>query len=179
MDKQEIEKIIDQRIKKMFEEDVIRFKFTDDEYGEEAKKIYYEDPNYLKQAYPGDAGIDLHIMLSKEDRKLGKKVIWPGEREMLNTGIIMEYPHGFYGRIVHRSSTEKNHRLRIIEGIIDDYRGPILIQVHNGNQCQVEVQHGARLAQLIISKTVSFRTEFSKTLRESRRGAKGFGSSGK
>ena len=107
-----------------------------------------------------------------------KMQIWPGERVILHTGVVMEFPVGYWGRIIHRSSTERRSRLRIIEGVIDDYRGEILIQVHNGNSCHASVEHGHKLAQLIIHKTANFECEPADELRPSVRGAKGFGSSG-
>ena len=155
----------------------IRFKYTDDEYGELARELHVKEP--LKRAYPGDAGIDLPIVLSEEDQKHGSKKVWTGEREMLHTGIIMEFPIGYFGRIIHRSSTEKVHRLRVIEGVIDDYRGEILVQVHNQNAANVDVYHGSRIGQLILAKTYPFEILKSSELRSSERGSKGFGSSGK
>lgn len=157
----------------------IRYRYTDDEYGVAARRLHQEFGK-LNRAYVGDAGIDLPIVLSEEQRKIGGgNDIWPGEREVLHTGIQMEFPVGYYARIVHRSSTEKKHRLRVIEGIIDDYRGEVLVQVHNPNTCQVKVHHGDRLGQLILSKTRPFEIEYSNDLRPSERGLNGFGSSGK
>lgn len=155
----------------------IRFTFTNDKYGESAKELYRKR-GPLKRSYSGDAGIDLPIILSEEEMEHGKK-IWAGEREILHTGIILEFPIGYWGRIVHRSSTEKNHRLRVIEGIIDDYRGEILVQVHNGNTSNATVYHGDRLSQVVLAKTAPFDIEEAKTLRPSSRNNKGFGSSGK
>lgn len=155
----------------------IRYKYTDDEYGREAKKIHGFSP--IKRAYDGDAGIDLPVILKEEHRKVGAMEVWPNEREMLHTGICMEFPIGYYGRIIHRSSTEKNHRLRVIEGVIDDYRGELLVQVHNTNSCKVSVYHGDRLSQLIIARTYPFVVNEAEELRPSVRGSKGFGSSGK
>lgn len=156
----------------------IKFTFTDNEYGEMAKNFYQKNGS-INRAYAGDAGIDLPVMLSKDEQIHGSKKVWPNEREMLHTGIIMEFPTGYYGRIIHRSSTEKIHRLRVIEGVIDDYRGEILVQVHNQNTACVDVYHGSRIAQLILSKTCPFLIEYADKLRESDRGANGFGSSGK
>lgn len=155
----------------------IRFKYMDSEYGLLARRWHSE--NYpLKRSYSGDAGIDLPIILSEDQIEHGFK-IWPGEREVFHTGVVMEFPKGYWGRIIHRSSTEKKHRLRIIEGVIDDYRGEILVQVHNTNPCDVTVYHGDRLAQIILARTYPFKIEEAKELRPSDRGVRGFGSSGK
>jgi len=155
----------------------IRYKYLDDEFGREAREVHKKSP--LRRAYPGDAGIDLPVILSESHLKHGGIEVWPNEREILHTGICMEFPVGYYGRIIHRSSTEKNHRLRVIEGIIDDYRGEILVQVHNTNTCKVKVYHGDRLAQIILARTYPFPIEETAELRPSARGNNGFGSSGK
>ena len=171
--------LFDVASRKTFANEKIRYKYLNNEYGEIARKLHVENNIGLKYAYEGDAGIDLPIVLSEEDRKHDGLEIWPNERIMLHTGFAMEFPIGYYGRIVHRSSTEKKHRLRVIEGIIDDYRGEILVQVHNPNTCMVKVHHGDRLGQLIIVQTCPFGIEESKELRSSTRGSNGFGSSGK
>ena len=156
----------------------IRYAFTDDEYGEAARKLYRER-GPLVRSYQGDAGIDLPVVFGDSFDVQHGKVIWSSERQMLHTGIKMEFPMGYWGRIVHRSSTEKKHRLRVIEGIIDDYRGEILIQVHNSNTSNVTIHHGDRLAQIILARTAPFELVESNELRPSERGSKGFGSSGK
>lgn len=154
------------------ENQAISYTYCDNEYGEAARLI-----GLPKRVYEGDAGVDLSIVLSADEREHGK-TIWPGERELLHTGLIAAFPRGYFGRIIHRSSTEKRSRLRIIEGTIDDYRGELMVQVHNGNQCRVQVQHGQRLAQLILCKAMPFPAEYRDELRPSDRKNRGFGSSG-
>jgi len=151
----------------------IKIKFTEDEYGKEAKKL-----GLPKYAFSGDAGFDLPVVLLKSEQKHGLR-IFPGERCMIHTGMIMEFPTGYWGRITHRSSTENRSRLRIIEGTIDDYRGEILVQCHNMNTYPLDIEHGQKLAQLILCHTCSFFIEESSELRPSKRGTSGFGSTGK
>jgi len=158
-----------------YEYDNIYYTYTDDIYGEVAKKLH-EEHGGLKIAYNGDAGIDLPIIITSSDKEL---TIWPNERELLHTGIKIQLPVGYYGRIVHRSSTEKKHRLRIVEGTIDNqYRGAIFIQAHNPNAAQIQVRHGHKYAQLIVSKINNFKLVHKANLDDSIRGALGFGSSG-
>lgn len=164
--------------KQYFDSNKIKFTYAKDEFGESARELH-DKMGIPRYAYPGDAGFDLPIVLSKEDIKNNKQIIWPNERGILHTGMIFEFPVGFHGRIVHRSSCEKNYRLRVIEGIIDDYRGEVLIQVANQNSCQIEVQHGNKLAQMIILPNAGFEICFADELRPSKRSNKGFGSSGK
>lgn len=155
-----------------FNNEKIRFKYTDDEYGRAAKN--FEIPS---RSYDGDAGIDLPIILPDDELEHGK-IIWENERVMLHTGLMVEFPVGYHGRIIHRSSTEKRSRLRIVEGVIDDYRGELMVQVHNGNSSKVEVYHGQKLAQLIVIRSAPFTIEIAEELRPSARGNKGYGSSG-
>lgn len=150
----------------------IDVQYTDDEYGAAAKKL-----GLIKHAYAGDAGIDLPTILPISDREKGL-TIFPGDRIMLQTGLRMAFPKGYWGRIIHRSSTEKAYRLRVIEGVIDDYRGPLLVQVHNMNSFPIQVLHGQRMAQLILAKTASFNAREVDNLPPSERGTNGFGSSG-
>lgn len=146
-------------------------KFMNNEYGEEAKKF-----GLPKQAYEDDAGIDLPTILDKEHINIGL-TIYPGDRVMLHTGIAIALPKNYWARIVHRSSTEKRHRLRVIEGVIDAYRNELLIQVHNMNSYPIIIQHGQKLAQLIPVKLSSLKAREVEELPPSERGLKGFGSS--
>lgn len=155
----------------------IRFTYTDDWFGEQARKLH-EEQGIPRFSYKGDAGFDLPVILEPPEIKLGYKRIWPGTRSMLHTGIILEFPKGYWGRIVHRSSTESQRQLRVIEGIIDDYRGEVLVQVHNMNTCAVDVFNSCKYAQMIIARTANFSIEYADELRPSDRGANGFGSSG-
>lgn len=153
---------------------IIKIKFTEDEYGDEAKKL-----GLPKYAYNDDAGFDLPTILLKKEQQQ-KFRIFPGDKVMLHTGLKLEFPKGYWGRIIHRSSTEQRHRLRIIEGVIDEgYRGEMLVQVHNLNTFPLDIEHGQKLAQLILCQTCNFTIEETDKLSESARGSSGFGSSGK
>lgn len=159
-----------------FKNEKIRYKYTDDEYGAAARELHKNIP--LRRIYSGDAGIDLPIVLGPDEIKHGKK-IWPHEYEDLHTGVIMEFPVGYFAQVVHRSSAAKKHRLVVVTGIIDDYRGEIFVRVYNPNSCALEVNHGERIGQMILAKVRPFQLKESSQLRPSERGNKGFGSSGK
>lgn len=127
----------------------------------------------------GDAGADLYVVLSEEDRKDGL-TIFPGERKLLDTGLRIELPDGVYARITHRSSTEKRHRLRVVEGTIDQgYRGKLFAQVSNDNTFPVTIKHGDRIAQLILLPLIQANFIEVDELADSDRGEGGFGSTGK
>lgn len=149
-------------------------------------KVFFADPaaksfGLPKYRYQGDAGIDLHAILDSDDRALGK-MIYPGERVLFNSGLRLGLPEGYWGRIVHRSSTERRHRLRVIEGTIDTgFLGPIFTQVANDNSFPIAVSHGDRLAQFILMPLIQgdFQEVDLAGLGTTDRNAKGFGSSGR
>lgn len=152
---------------------LIRIKYTDDGYGEAAKEF-----GLPQRAYDDDAGLDLVTVLDSDSRGHGCMRIHPDERICLHTGIVAEFPIGYWGMIIHRSSSERRFRLRVVEGVIDDYRNELLIQVHNMNTWPIDIEHGQKIAQLILFKTVNFKCEIAEALRPSKRGSNGFGSSG-
>lgn len=132
-------------------------------------------PKYRKS---GDAGADLFVILPKEERKEGL-TIFPGERKLLDTGLHVELPEGHYAQITHRSSTEKRFRLRVVGGTIDNgYRGRLFAQVSNDNTFPVTVQHGDRIAQLILMPLIQAEFVEVAELSDSDRGEGGFGSTG-
>lgn len=141
---------------------------------EEAKKF-----GLPKYGYDGDAGVDLHVILSGDDQKLGYKRIYPSERVLLSTGLHLDLPPGVFGRLIHRSSTERRHRLRVVEGTIDNgFKGLLYAQVANENTFYVDVYHGDRLAQLILSPILRGIYLETPELSKSDRGHQGFGSTG-
>jgi dUTP pyrophosphatase len=152
----------------------IRIKYTNDEYGEASKQLGLPKYTYFGE----DAGMDLPVVLSREYKSIGF-TIFPGDRSVLHSGLLIEPPQGYWSRIIHRSSTERRHRLRVIEGIIDwGYRAEVLTQVHNSNTFPITIQHGQRIAQLILCPLSYFSVEEADKLSDSQRGTMGFGSSG-
>jgi dUTP pyrophosphatase len=169
-----ITKIIDLYEQEKQKNNQILIKYTDDEYGIESKKLGLPKYTYFGE----DAGLDLPVILTKEQQSLGF-TIFPGDRTVLHSGLLIEPPHGYWSRIIHRSSTERRHRLRVIEGIIDwGYRAEVLTQVHNSNSYPITIQHGQRIAQLIICPLSCFSVKEATKLSDSLRKTKGFGHSG-
>lgn len=100
----------------------------------------------------------------------------------IHTGLALEIPKGYHGKIFLRSSTGLNTKLRMANGtgIIDsDYRGEILILAENYTRKQVKVTKGERIAQLLIERSEDVIFEESETLSETERGTKGYGSTGR
>lgn len=122
-------------------------------------------------AYPGDAGMDLAVV--------GRHILEPGEAVDLPTGLRVEIPVGHWARITGRSSTMRRRGLFVNEGIIDNgYRGELFVFVKNMGESMAIVEHGDRLAQLILAPLVNPVVQEVDDLSESIRGDKGFGSSG-
>ena len=106
----------------------------------------------------------------------------PGETKTVPTGIAVEIPEGFVGLVFARSglATKKGLAPANKVGVIDsDYRGEILVALHNHSSMPVEVQPGDRIAQLVIVPDYTATFTEKEELTESVRGAGGFGSTGK
>lgn len=125
-----------------------------------------------KRAHDTDAGLDL---MAKERVK-----IWPGSSACIDTGVHVELPHGYYGKIESKSGLNVKHSIVSCGGTIDEpYRGSIVVKLYNfGDQAYV-FQPGEKVAQLVIQPYIAPEIEISDTLSETDRGSNGFGSTGK
>lgn len=122
------------------------------------------------------AGVDLRANLSES------VVIKPMERELIGTGIHMELPDGYEAQIRPRSGLAYKQGLTVLNspGTIDaDYRGEIKVLLVNLSNEEATINHGDRIAQMIVAPYQ--RIELSKTdqLSDTHRGAGGYGSTGK
>lgn len=120
------------------------------------------------------AGADLYA--------LEGAVLQPGQTLLVHTGIALEIPEGYAGLIYARSGLATKRGLAPANkvGVIDaDYRGEIMVALHNHSDAEQAVDVGERIAQLVI--TPFLRVDFAETedLSDTDRGAGGFGSTGK
>lgn len=125
----------------------------------------------LNRSNSTDAGMDLRASKSFS--------IEPLSRQLITTGIALEIPEGFYGRIAPRSGLALKYGIDVLAGVIDSsYRGEILVLLYNTDKSNIfKVDVGDRIAQIIIEKHYNF--DFvNKELSSSIRSDKGFGSSG-
>ena len=108
-------------------------------------------------------------------------LIYPQERTLVKTGIVLEIPEGFYGRIAPRSGLALKNGIDVMAGVIDsDYRGEIGVILYNTDKTvPFHIKIGDRIAQLIIEKYYNFDLEKAEDLNSSDRGSGGFGSTGK
>ena len=122
------------------------------------------------------AGADLYACLEEN------VVIAPGQTAFVPTGIAMAIPAGFAGLIYARSGLACKRDLAPANkvGVIDsDYRGQIIVALHNhGNEPQT-VCNGDRIAQLVIAPVFTPGFAEVQELDDTQRGAGGFGSTGK
>lgn len=122
------------------------------------------------------AGADLYACLDE------KVSVAPGQTLLVPTGIALEVPKGCAGLIYARSSMGVKRGLAPANkvGVIDsDYRGEIMVALHNHGASPQEIAPGERIAQLLITPVLTPQYEQVDELSDTARGAGGFGSTGK
>lgn len=122
------------------------------------------------------AGADLYACLTED------VVIQPGTTAFVPTGFAMEVPRGCAGLIYARSGLACKRGLAPANkvGVIDsDYRGEIMVALHNHGQLPQTVSHGERIAQMVITPVITPAYALAEELEDTARGQGGFGSTGK
>ena len=122
------------------------------------------------------AGYDLYAGIAKEN------CIAPHSTVKIPTNITMEIPNGYFGAVFARSGLATKQGLRPANcvGVIDsDYRGPVIVALHNDTDQVKEIFSGDRIAQLIFIPYSSWDWEVVDELSDTDRGDGGFGHSGK
>lgn len=105
----------------------------------------------------------------------------PGETRLIHTGLSMEIPAGYAGLIYARSGLASKKGLAPANkvGVIDaDYRGEIMVALHNHSNTSVSIEPQERIAQLVITPYLTAHFEETDQLSDTVRGAGGFGSTG-
>lgn len=121
------------------------------------------------------AGADLYALLDASIE------IKPHETVFIHTGISVEIPEGYCGLIFARSGLATKRGLAPANkvGVIDaDYRGEIMVALHNHSENTATVEPGERVAQLAIVPFLKAEYEEADELSDTVRGAGGFGSTG-
>ena len=122
------------------------------------------------------AGADLFACLG------APVTIAPGETAFIPTGIALEVPLGCAGLIYARSGLACKRGLAPANkvGVVDsDYRGEILVALHNHGGIPQTVEHGERVAQFVITPVLMPVYEAAESLSDTARDQGGFGSTGK
>lgn len=134
-------------------------------------KALREGARLPQRATPLAAGADLHCL---DDLFIGA-----GERMLVPTGISVEIPAGFYGRIAPRSGLAVRHGIDTLAGVVDsDYRGEVNVLLINLGSEGVTLNAGDRIAQIIIEQAAPAAYQWSEALDQTDRGEGGFGSTG-
>ena len=121
------------------------------------------------------AGADLYALID------GAVTIAPGESKLIHTGVAMAIPEGLVGLIFGRSGMACKRGLAPANkvGVIDsDYRGEIMVCLHNHGNVEQTVENGERIAQIAFVPYYAAEFELVDELDETVRGVGGFGSTG-
>ncbi len=121
------------------------------------------------------AGADLYAIL---DTPL---TLAAGQTVLVHTGLAVEIPTGFVGLVCARSGLATKRGLAPANkvGVIDaDYRGEIMVALHNHSADDQTIEHGERVAQLVLVPYLTADYEQADSLTDTDRGAGGFGSTG-
>ena len=140
-------------------------------------KIKKLDKNAIVPTYGSEfsAGADLYYAGSEP------LTINGGETVLVHTGVAMEIPEGLVGLVFARSELASKRALAPANkvGVIDsDYRGEIMVALHNHSNKPQTVEAGERIAQISFVPYVAAAFEEVEELGDTARGAGGFGSTG-
>lgn len=105
----------------------------------------------------------------------------PGETKLIHTGLSLEIPVGYAGLIYARSGIASKKGLAPANkvGVIDaDYRGEVMVALHNHSNTPVYIEPQERIAQLVITPYLTAHFEEADRLSDTVRGEGGFGSTG-
>ena len=123
------------------------------------------------------AGADLYACTN------GETVVFkPGETKIIHTGIAMEIPEGYAGLIYARSGIANKRGLAPSNkvGVVDsDYRGEIMVSLHNHSNEEQSISDFERVAQMVIAPFLAVEYNEVEELTDTVRGEGGFGSTGK
>lgn len=122
------------------------------------------------------AGADLYALLDSAQE------IVPGETKFIPTGLSFEIPSGTVALVFARSGLSCKQGLAPANkvGVIDsDYRGEIMVALHNHSKEGKIVENGDRIAQVVFMPYLHGEFEEVDSLEGSSRGVGGFGSTGK
>ncbi len=122
------------------------------------------------------AGADLYACLEED------LTIEPSETKLVPTGIAAEIPVGYAGFIYARSGIASKRGLAPANkvGVVDaDYRGEIMVALHNHSDKPQTIARDERIAQLVIAPFLAVEFNQVDELQDTVRGAGGFGSTGR
>lgn len=122
------------------------------------------------------AGADLYACLDGDSL-----CVAAGETAFVHTGLALEIPEGLVGLVYARSGLACKRGLAPANkvGVIDsDYRGEIVVALHNHSISPQTIENGERIAQIVFAPYVAAQFEEADSLAQTKRGEGGFGSTG-
>ena len=123
------------------------------------------------RAHADDAGLDLRTPYSF--------CILHGMSAVVDTGVHIEIPKGYYGKLESKSGLHVNHDIVCLGGVIDEsYRGSIKVKLYNFGE-DYTFKEGDKIVQMILIPYIAPEWEFVDKLDDTERGSSGFGSSGR
>lgn len=136
-------------------------------------KVKLDPGAYMpERAHATDAGLDL--------RTMNAHMLWPGESAVFDTGVHVQFPKGYYGKLESKSGLNVNHNIVSCGGVIDEgYTGSIKVKLYNLGQTSHFFAPGDKIVQLIVQPYSAPEMELVSHLDESERGDDGFGSTGR
>lgn len=147
---------------------------TKEEYG---IKVALDENAYLpERAYESDAGFDL--------RTPYPVYVKAGSSAIIDTGVHVEIPAGYYGKLESKSGLNTNHNVVSLGGVIDSgYTGSIVAKLYNVGDKDYVFKKGDKIVQLIIQPCISWLCRMQEVslseLNGGKRGNNGFGSTGR
>lgn len=143
-------------------------------------KLQHFDNNLKLPSYETDlaAGADIRACLENRDQL----IIKPGTRCLVPTGLSFQIPAGFEVQVRPRSGLSLKTQLLVVNspGTVDaDYRGEIKVILGNFGEDDEVINHGDRIAQLVLAPVIQAQFVVVEELDETQRGAGGFGSTGR
>lgn len=143
-------------------------------------KIYFKklDPRAKIPTYGTNysAGADLRALI---DNPI---TIMPNESVLIHTGVAVSIPIGYVGLVYARSGISCKRGLAPSNkvGVIDaDYRGEIMVSLHNHSTTEQTIEPYERIAQMVITPFIHCEYAETDNLDDTERGAGGFGSTGR
>lgn len=121
------------------------------------------------------AGMDLRASIDQP------VILKPLERVTIPTGLFIELPEGYEAQIRPRSGLAAKKGITVLNspGTVDaDYRGEIKVILINLSNENFTIEHGERIAQMIVASHERVEWTLAEELVETERGAGGFGSTG-
>jgi dUTP pyrophosphatase len=122
------------------------------------------------------AGLDLHACIE------APVILAPGDIAMIPCGFAMAIPHGFEAQVRPRSGLATKHGIGMpnAPGTVDsDYRGEMKVPLVNLGRAAFTVEHGMRIAQMVVAPVARATVRVVEELDGTSRGAGGFGSTGR